>query len=294
MSFKVRIENLWETEQRDELFVCMSFHDSLNHKFDIIDKAARDAGFSGGAMRVDRYVEGEVIVDRIIAGILNSRMVLLDLSDDPEILCGYANQRNENVLFELGIACSIREKEDLILIKNKKSKGKLPFNIKDLRYKEHDEELTSEWLMEILKTAIENQKRHNKKRLELTKQSLTPNELLIMDIFGRLPTEHYNDNFMLTQPGDLHIPVTDVFLEGESGSSLVIKEQSIYRLLDIGVLRLNLDDPGKVFSYWWTSFGYELMKYIKREKYSEEEIRSIFTKKFLNLQYKQIKGDQNG
>src|SRR5206468_11165811 len=102
---KFYFERFWESEQRNELFVCMPFHNEFDERFkNIINPSARFAKFER-AIRVSQSTEGNVITDKIWNGIANSKMILVDLSDDPKS----KGHVNGNVLLELGVAQAMRE-----------------------------------------------------------------------------------------------------------------------------------------------------------------------------------------
>ncbi|MBU0590825.1 MAG: hypothetical protein ABIJ10_01345 [Candidatus Micrarchaeota archaeon] len=277
MAYKLNIETLWESELRDELFVCMPF--ALKEKFDTINKSALEAGFKGGAKKADRDVNAEMIMDNILDGILNSKMILFDLSDDPKST-KKQKRINENVLIEIGIANAIRDKTDLIFIRNEKTENKLPFNINNIRYNMHGDVLDAAWLKEILKKAIENQIHYKTNRVRLTAQTLTPNELMIMEVFGRLP-EKYWDNFLVPIFEDYEKKSIEGIFRDVSGFEIKITQRSIHRLLDFGIIRLNWSPDGNEISYWWTQHGYNVMKYLKKEKYTEKKTEEIYATEFL-------------
>lgn len=139
---KYFFERFWDGQQRNELFVCMPFDDSLDDKFNDIVNGDVSAGFET-ATRVKEDWEPNVITDKIFDGIANSKMILFDLTHDPKL--EPLEQSNINVVYELGIANSIREPEDLLLIKEEPI-GKLPFDISGLTVIPHPENMLADWL----------------------------------------------------------------------------------------------------------------------------------------------------
>src|SRR3989344_7008502 len=130
-------ERFWEAEQKNQLFVGISFDESINNNFDIIDNAVKSLGFEK-AFRVGLETEANSINDRIFDAIANSKMLLFDLSDDKR-----TNQINLNVIYELGIANAIREPFDIVLIRRKtESELKLPFDIQGLHINLFDDNIT--------------------------------------------------------------------------------------------------------------------------------------------------------
>ena len=244
MSHKVFIEHFWETEQENILYVFMPFDKSFDEKYKVIEAAAAIAGFNGkAAERVDKTVQADPIYMKIIHKIANSKTLLFDLSDDPEVPCGCKKHANSNVIWELGVALSIREQQDIVIIKEK-SNSELPFNILQIsRYEYNKSEFTKEWLAEILKNALEAQKWYGSKRVRAVAQSLDPLSIQLIQDRGRFPVG--NSHFGFNQIN------TDAII-------------SISKLIDLGMLRFNWavkdENSSPEYSYDWTPFGRAVME----------------------------------
>ena len=245
---KVFFERFWEGEQRNELFVCMPFHDSFDGKFDVIMEAAQAAGLEK-AVRVKEDWQANVITDKIFDGIANSRLLLFDLSNDPK-----HKQVNGNVLYELGIANAMREPQDMVLIREK-SRTKVPFDITGLTYITHVD-LSTDKLREIIKNALEKQEWHQSKRVQAASQSLDELALTLMYNSGRNPD------------GANHF--------GLEGKAPEIK-LSVLRLIDLGMLRFAWGCYKDAFesAYYWTRFGYEVMKHLGIKRLTDEEFKAL-------------------
>ena len=255
MYVKFSFERIFENKQRNELFVCMPFHDSLDEKFSIIREAAKKVGFDD-AIRVKENKISDVITTKIFDGIANSKMLLFDLSDDPKYPCDLSKQVNGNVLYELGIANSFRDPQDIILIRNKKS-NRLPFDISAMTYIEYDDEKDelSDKLISSMKELLSNQDWSKSKLVKSVIQSLNELSVSLMYRFGRNPDGHRHFNSI-----DMSIEYKD----------------TVARLVDLGILRFacKCDGEYKEYAYHWTALGYEVMKALNIKRLSAQEYES--------------------
>ena len=252
MSVKFFFERLWENEQRNELFVCMPFDKNLDNKFNqLIQPAAKKAGFDK-AERVKENIIADLITTKIFDGIANSKMLLFDLSDDPSSPCK-PKQVNGNVLYELGIANSFRDPQDIILIREESS-HELPFDVRGIRYIEYKKPGNVKELTDGLKEALENQKWHKSKRIKVVAQSIDGEALKIMFEHGRLPEGF---NHFHTNPKSPEI------------------KMSVLRMLDLGIIRFAWEVDGEYseHAFRWTPFGHEVMKYMDILPLTEDEFK---------------------
>lgn len=235
---KFFFERFWEKEQRNELFVCMPFHDAFDPRFDdIIVPAAKKAGFDD-ALRVKGDIEGNVIMGKILDGIANSRMILIDLTDDPKSACRYSSHVNGNVLYEAGIAHAIRDPSSIVMIRDQVP-STADFDVRGLTINQpKDEKLTEGWLLSLLKSSLENHKWVESKRVKAAAE--------LIDEFGL----SFMYKFKSTH---FHL-----------GAKATNERMSILRLSELGIIRLATGKPEKplVCAYHWTPFGHEVMKYL--------------------------------
>lgn len=273
MYAKLFFERFWAGDQRNELFVCMPFHDSFDDKFrNIISTSAKNSGFKK-AERVKEDWEANVITDRIFDGIANSKMILFDLADDPKSPCQFSKQINGNVLYELGVANSIREPEDIVLIRERSS-VKIPFDISGLNINMYEGELLTDWLSDKLQKALKKQKWYTSKRVKSAANSIDEYAFELMYRIGCRP------------PGFNHFNISKMPYEVRF---------SVLRLIDLGILwfATGIDERGHEHAYRWTPFGREVIKYLGIKLLNEEEFKATDGyREFLKAQeeYRKKKG----
>lgn len=124
--------------EKNRCFMIMPFKDKLNRVYGAIKSELNKAGYV--CNRVDEIGGATPIINKILTEILRSRCVIADLTD-----C------NPNVFYELGVAHSFKEAQNIIILKQKGSY--VPFDITHLKYIEYDPDnmiyLTSEIIEEI-------------------------------------------------------------------------------------------------------------------------------------------------
>ena len=239
MYSKLFHETFLEGELRNELFVCMPFHESLKEKFQTIKDVAGDPELKLEVKRVDRDPISNDVTHEIFDGILNSRLVLFDLSDDPK-----TSNVNVNVMYELGFATSVRAPQSLILIRDESFKSEIPFNIANLPYIPYKSPLEKEWLKELLIKSLGNNKIYNDRFIKIAARSID-------EIGFDLMLEHGirgegNDNFNLK----------DCSPQQKMAAS---------RLMDLHILWFAAEPhkEGFWYSFHWTAFGREVMRHLK-------------------------------
>src|SRR5258708_676371 len=235
----IYFENFWDVEQKNVIFVLMPFHKKLKPKFQAIKKIAKNVGLED-AERIDEDLKVDLIPDKILDRIANSKFLIFDLSDDPKHQP--AKQINGNVLYELGIAIAIRESSDMLIIRDKNSESEIPFNTRQLPIHEHGKALNE--LEKMLKDSLENQAWHKSKRVRAIAERLDmhPSMTGVIDRFYQNIPEGEDDHFSL-------YPGTDLFAQ-----------ISINRLLDLRILRLGTAHRAQKLSYNWTPFGRAVLK----------------------------------
>lgn len=117
----------------------------FNENFDIIYGSIKQ-GLSEQYLcrRVDEITGSTPIINKILIEILKSQFIIVDLSES-----------NPNVFYELGIAHTFKDAENIFLIKDKNSKA--PFDITHLTYIEYDKN-NLKLLVSQLKSAISDNK----------------------------------------------------------------------------------------------------------------------------------------
>jgi len=237
-------ENFWNSEQKNELFVCMPFNNSFDDKFKKIDNVAKKLGFDKATRTKEGWMAND-IVHEILDGIGNSKTLLFDVSNIPE-----TSRVNENVLYELGIADAIREPEDFLLIREK-SDIKLPFDVSHIRYNEYEGDLQESWLKEKLEEVLKGQNWFKSRRIEAAAKSIDSAGFdLILKLYptNLVNEDHFNDLSIGDNP---------------------IAKLAILRLIDLGIIWFateNLGEGKYGYAYHWTPFGREVIKYLNIKK----------------------------
>jgi len=236
-------------ERANKLFVAMPFHQKFDSRFsDIIKPAAIEAGFED-AYRSKEILSSNAIVTKILEGIANSRMVLCDLSNDEK------GRVNGNVLYETGVATTIREPHSVVLIRDQEP-SEADFDIRGLTIKTPPEgKLTTPWLVERLKEALGEIDWSRSKRIEAIAHRLDEFCLLLINQYGRNP-DGYNNFHVLGQPIEVRI--------------------AAQRLVDLGILWFATAREVRPleFSYRWTTLAKDLMQYLNLPQLTLDEFRN--------------------
>ena len=98
-------------------------------------------------------------------------------------------------MYELGIALTIREPHDIIIISSDSSED-LPFDVQAIRIHKHPVNINEALLKKELNKAIEHQEWHKSKRIESVISSLDENGMAIMMENGIRPKSlnHFNSS----------------------------------------------------------------------------------------------------
>jgi hypothetical protein len=252
-------ERFWEGEQKNQLFLGTAFDNSIAERFSLIDDVAKELNFEM-AFRVGLDTEANSINDKIFDAIANSKMLLFDLSDDERI-----KGINPNVIYELGIANSIREPSDIVIIKKKADKEiKLPFDIQGMHINFFEDTLTKEFLKKIIHGALQNQEWHKSKRVRIAAESLDEYGLALMNEIGRRPKGYNHFN---------------------SSTFDYNRRASVLRLVDLEILKFACivweNGRGYEYAYHWTPFGYEVMKHVGLKQITLEDFKK--TQEYLQV-----------
>lgn len=249
------IERFWASEPIDQLFVCMPFDASFDQRFNMYNRIAKNLGFVR-ADRADRNTKAESITTYILNGIANSKFVLIDLNDDPRLKPWFPKKNqsyiNDDVLYETGIARTVRDPDSMVMIRNSNIKG-VAFGIRDATIKilpkGEDEE---KWIFEIIKELQKNHDWTTKERIRILKESIDDICLDLINMYGRAAK-------LL---GNFHICREDI-----------LRRISCHRLMDLGILRFNTggDKNPLDWSYCWTDLGKKVITATGLKMYDNDE-----------------------
>jgi hypothetical protein len=200
------------------------------------------------------------ILEKIYEGINKSRILLFDLSKDDR----YNNGVNPNVAYELGIARSIRDDKDILLITDIADiEREIFFDIRGMNIKKITNDFNKRKLQEILESICEKQKYYEDKRVEAISKLVDGDGIHLMYRRGRIP-QKYNSHF-----NSRHIP---------SGINISLADfkMTCLRLLDLGIAKTEYKcyKNGFEYAYHWTNLGKAVMKHMGINEMAQEEFES--------------------
>lgn len=199
------------------------------------------------------------IIEKIYEGINKSLILLFDLSKD----CRYNNMVNPNVAYELGIARSIRDDSDILLITDIDDiEKKIFFDVRVMNIIKINNGFSRKKFQEILKSICEKQKYYQDKRIEAISRLVDGDGIHLMYLKGRIPKDyggHFNSRHM---PNGMNISSTDF-------------KMTCLRLLDLGIIETKWVsyEVGYEYAYWWTSLGRAVMKHMGVKEMSKEDFK---------------------
>ncbi len=109
--------------ERNHCFFLMPFNKNFDVIYGTIKQYLSDNNFT--CMRADEISGSTPIVSKILTNIAKSQYIIVDLTES-----------NANVFYELGIAHTLKEARNVLLLKQKNYE--VPFDIKHLTYTEYD------------------------------------------------------------------------------------------------------------------------------------------------------------
>ena len=153
--------------EKNTCFFIMPFAEEFDIVYGTIKNGLQDNYI---CKRVDEISGSIPIINKILVEILKSQFIIVDLSES-----------NPNVFYELGIAHTFKDAQNIFLLKNKNSK--VPFDITHLTYIEYDINNLKYVVAQLKKTISDN------------KSFSDLNEAL--DVHGILDFNHENLEFSL-------------------------------------------------------------------------------------------------
>lgn len=222
---------------RKEVFVAMSFADEFDGVWNeairpAIETDLADSVESYRAHRVNSSKISDSIHREILDGIAHATLVFADIS---VMQTGdWKGQRNGNVMFELGIAQTVRPATDLIVVRS--DEEEITFDINHIRVHRYDRtdsaaarKLFADCLLEALK------QRHAEKSLRAQ---------MLRD---RLDVESMNLMVKFCPDGRDFKPFRMTNCNAD-------EHRTAARLLDLGIIRC-VTPGARTYYYEWTDFG---------------------------------------
>jgi len=239
-------------DRENKLFAFLPFLDKCTNRFNNVIKPAAEFMDLKSEITNDER-SGKEIMERVYEAINTSKILLFDLSKDDR----YNNKVNPNIAYELGVARSVREDTDILLITDIEDVEKeIFFDIRGMHIIKIQSDFTKEKFYEILKSVCKEQKYYQDKRIEAISKLIDGEGIALMYKHGRLPD------------GYKHFST--------SGMSAELK-MSALRLLDLGLVKAEWGcyKKGYEYAYHWTSFGKAIMKHMGINEIGLEEFKKL-------------------
>lgn len=186
------IEQLWQGEEVDEVFVAMGFQSKYDARFDKVFRPAIESirvnGVPLRANRVDESKTGDSIITEIIRGIAQSRVVLADISALETSLPTPDIYRNGNVMYELGIAHAVKSPAKVVVIRD--DREKLLFDVSSIPHNTIDfssAEAAKKAIADLIADRIEESDRIIDIKLRSFLSTMTPDELNLLERLATCP-----------------------------------------------------------------------------------------------------------
>ena len=247
------LDEFWRNNVKSEVFIAMPFGAPFNERFanifvpaietitlEIIQRTLGENVDKLKAYRVDNNSSGDSILTAIMDGIAHSLLVLADLSEVGRWVDSSQEVRttpNCNVMYEVGLALASRQQPEVILIRDKKDKGKLLFDISPIPCIPIDFEDTASAIKEIQSVLIDRLKEidwRKSNRVAMTLASLTPNEIKLIGM--------HEDHRIVAWK--------------DTGTVNFLVDNALPGLLEKGILRyFSIHEKEQVPCYTWTAFG---------------------------------------
>lgn len=140
--------------RNEKVFVAMSFDHRFDSRWtDVIQKAIRSVKRNGTALepyRVDSGIVSDSLLTEILDGISNARLFLADVTSLNEL--DGRPIRNENVLYEVGIAHAVRQPQEVLLFRS--DNAPLLFDLANVRVNSYDPDGNPEEAIRKVGTAL--------------------------------------------------------------------------------------------------------------------------------------------
>ena len=162
----------------NQCFFAMPFAPQYTNLYDTLVLHLEKEGYK--CIRVDNNLSASVpVMNLILNGIATSQYVIVDISET-----------NANVFYELGITHTVKDYENVFIIKEKAAST--PFDIQHLQYIEYDKNNLKELAQKLLIRLKAIQYKNSLKKVLLTKQLLKVDDVdEFVDFFSKLFREEY-------------------------------------------------------------------------------------------------------
>lgn len=166
----------------NQCFFAMPFSEQYTNLYDTLVLYLQNNGYT--CVRVDYNLSASVpIINLILNGIASSQFVIVDISEI-----------NANVFYELGITHTIKDYDNVFMIKE--IEAKTPFDIQHLQYISYDKKNLKELATKLLERLKANQYKNAFKKVISTKQLLKYDYIEdFLDYFSKNFSESHINTF---------------------------------------------------------------------------------------------------
>lgn len=193
---KIYTDLFREFSRKPEVFVAMPFSKAFDVRWKLIFKPAISSCNLTPYRVKERFVSESIPVD-ILDGINRAKCLLFDISNEE------TGHPNSNVMYELGIAHATRLPEEVIIIRDDKSKN-VPFDIKHIRWNEFSPQKINKSITKVkklLKSALKEINLTKDRMIEKVWSSLDPEMVefleVIRDYYEQIGQKCVRDGFDL-------------------------------------------------------------------------------------------------
>jgi hypothetical protein len=235
--------SLFDRNKRDEVFVIMSFAAPFQSRWTNVLKPAIEDDLKLTANRVDYNSSGESVLHDILDGIANARLVIADITSSPMLDPGGTTwpQRNGNVMWELGVAHSMRLPDEVLIMRSDNEPS--IFDLTQFRAFQYDPTDTAS-----ARSTVHHFGNDRLRTIEQTKSRkvMEAIESLDADSLTLVIANKSNEFFSVARAGT----IDQIMNETAAGTKPAVRH-----LLSLGIIRFDANLSANAYAYHWTDFG---------------------------------------
>jgi hypothetical protein len=244
-------DSYWRTTIREEVFVAMSFEPEFRNTWKCaIEPAIHDATNGGlGANRVDTTILSGDTVLRILDGVGHSKLVFVDISIQKA--GRWAGQRNGNVMYELGLAHAWRQSSEVVMVRC--DNEPISFDVQSMfvhRYDSADLDGARVLFSNLISSALKEIDLTKSLQMEKAVQGL---DHVLLEFLGQHAHMEYFAVNEFARPENVDFPVDTLRRD-------FFYMTSIHRLLEMGIIVMDVHAEEQRYAFHWSAFGKALCK----------------------------------
>jgi hypothetical protein len=223
--YPLNVFNLFPPFPRNNnVFVAMSFDKKFENRWEnVIKPAINEVGLK--PYRVDQKTISDSIITEIVSGIGNCRLFFADVTTLEH--CGDRAFRNENVLYEVGIAHSRRLPEEVILFRS--DNDHLMFDLANIRVNPYDPDEKPEEAKNLVSKALESARNEIVLQKHLSVQQTV--DSLTYDCIQFILNKKFGYSIVNLIP-------EDVMIQGDTSGHLAKGQVILSTLLNLAIINI--------------------------------------------------------